>query len=77
MPLFCNQCEGRRVPIFMKEENSSLWLCQKCENYVDAENIIVREQTEDERQKIKKKLDEFEKTSNFPKEKLARRKGVN
>ena len=77
MPLFCKQCNGRRVPVFMKEENTSLWLCEKCKNYVDAVDFIVREQTEDERQEIKKKLEDFEKTSNFPKEKLSRRKGVN
>ena len=61
----------------MNKENTSLWLCEKCKNYTDAEDFIVREQTEEEIQEIKKKLEEFEKTTNFPKEKLSRRKGVN
>ena len=77
MPLFCKQCNGRRVPIFMNKENTSLWLCEKCKNYTDTEDFIIREQTEEEIQEIKKKLEEFEKTTNFPKEKLSRRKGVN
>ena len=77
MPLFCKQCNGRRVPIFQEKENISLWLCEKCKNFVDEKDFIVREQTDQEREEVKRKLEEFEKTSNFPSEKLARRKGVN
>ena len=77
MPLFCKQCNGRRVPIFQEEENTSLWLCEKCKNFVDEKDFIVREQTDQERQDIERKLKEFEETSNFPSEKLSRRKGVN
>ena len=77
MPLFCKQCDSRRLPVFMKEENTSLWLCEKCKNFVDMKDFIVREQTDEERQEALRKLEEFERTSNFPKEKLVRRKGVN
>ena len=77
MPLFCKQCNNRRLPIYQEEENRSLWLCEKCKNFVDAEDYIVREQTDEERAEEKRKDDEFEKTSNFTKEKLVRRKGVN
>ena len=77
MPLFCKQCNNRRLPICQEEENRSLWLCEKCKNFVDAEDYIVREQTDEERAEEKRKDDEFEKTSNFTKEKLVRRKGVN
>ena len=77
MPLFCKQCNNRRMPIFQKAENISLWLCEKCKNFVDAEDVIIREQTKEEIEDAKKKAEEFEKTSNFPKEKLVRRKGVN
>ncbi|MGI9567991.1 MAG: hypothetical protein ACR2LL_13420 [Nitrosopumilus sp.] len=77
MPIFCKQCGSRRLPIYQKEETRSLWLCEKCKNYVDAEDYIVREQTDEEIAEAKKKLEQFERTSNFPKEKLVRRKGVN
>ena len=77
MPLFCKQCNSRRLPEYIEEEKQTLWLCKKCENFVSGEDIIIREQTEDERNKAKSKLEEFEKTTNFPKGKLVRRKGVN
>ena len=67
MPLFCKQCNNRRLPIYQEEENRSLWLCEKCKNFVDAEDYIVREQTDEERAEEKRKDDEFEKTSNFTK----------
>jgi len=41
------------------------------------EDIIIREQTDEEREIIKKKLDEFEKSTTSKGEKLSRRKGVN
>lgn len=77
MPLFCKQCNSRRLPIYQQEENRSLWLCEKCRNFVDEKDYIIREQTDKEREEDKKRQEEFERTSNFPKEKLVRRKGVN
>ena len=77
MPLFCNKCDSRRLPEYHESEKETLWLCKKCENFVDGKDVIVREQTDEEREEVKRKLEEFEKTSNFPKEKLVRRKGVN
>ena len=65
------------MPIFQERENISLWLCEKCKNFVDEKDFIVREQTEQERQEAERKIREFEETSNFPSEKLVRRKGVN
>ena len=41
------------------------------------EDVIIREQTDDERETIRRKQEEFENTTNFPKAKLNRRKGVN
>ena len=37
-----------------------MWLCEKCKNFVDIEDFIIREQTEEERQESKRKLEEFE-----------------
>lgn len=77
MTLFCKQCNDRRLPEYIQAEKQTLWLCKKCQNFANDEDSIVREQTEDERNEIKRKLEEFEKTVNFPKGKLVRRKGVN
>ena len=77
MPLFCKQCKNRRLPECLEEEKQTLWLCKKCENFVNGEDVIIREQTQEEREEAKRKLEEFEKTTNFPKGKLVRRKGVN
>ena len=77
MTLFCKQCEGRRLPEYHEAEKQTLWLCKKCQNFANGEDVIVREQTDDERKEAKMKLEEFEKTTNFPKGKLVRRKGVN
>ena len=78
MPLFCKQCDERRVPIFQKEENISFWLCEKCENFVDADDNIIRELKESERKALDKELEDFERdTESLPKEKMTRRKGVN
>jgi hypothetical protein len=78
MPLFCKQCNERRYPIFQTEEKTSFWLCEKCENFVDAEDVIIREWTKEEKDKQKSKLKEFEKsTASIPKEGMVRRKGVN
>ena len=78
MPLFCKQCNGRRVPIFQAEEKTSFWLCEKCENFVDSEDVIIREWTKAEKDEMNSKLEEFEKsTASIPEEKMVRRKGVN
>lgn len=77
MSLFCKQCNSRRFPEHHGAEKQTMWLCKKCENFVDMEDTIIREQTEDERQEVKRKLEEFENTINFQDEKMVRRKGVN
>ena len=43
MGLFCEKCNNRRLPKWMKLENVTLWLCETCGNFVDAENHIIRE----------------------------------
>lgn len=77
MTLFCKQCNRRRLPEYSEAEKQTLWLCKKCQNFANGDDVIVREQTDDERKEVKRKLEEFEKTINFPKGKLVRRKGVN
>jgi len=77
MPLFCKQCGNRRLPEYHEVEKTTLWLCTKCKNFVDMEDIIIRDQTDEEREIVKRKQEEFENTTNFPKAKLNRRKGVN
>ncbi len=77
MPLYCKQCEERRYPQYSVDDKGTLWLCNKCQNYTDAEDMIIREQTQEERDGIKAKSEEFERTSRFSGEKLSRRKGVN
>ena len=78
MTLFCKQCDERRVPIFQKEENTSFWLCEKCGNFTDADDNIIREITQEEQKGLEKELEDFEKdTQSLPKEKMTRRKGVN
>lgn len=78
MPLFCKQCNGRRCPIFQEAEKTSFWLCEKCENFADSEDNIIREWTKAEKEEANSKLEEFEKsTASIPEEKMVRRKGVN
>ena len=78
MPLFCKQCNDRRFPIVQNEDKKTLWLCETCENFVDPDDVIVRELTESEKNETKAKLEEFEKsTANISTEKMSRRKGVN
>lgn len=43
MPLFCKQCESRRLPRWMNADNVTLWLCEKCKNFVDKDDMIIRE----------------------------------
>jgi hypothetical protein len=46
MSLFCEKCNGRRLPKWIKEENKTHWLCETCGNYVDGENNIIRQSIE-------------------------------
>ena len=44
MSLFCEKCNNRRLPKWIKKENKTHWFCETCDNYVDGENnIIVKE----------------------------------
>ena len=43
MPLFCKQCNNRRFPKWIKEENKTDWLCETCGNFADSEDIIIRD----------------------------------
>lgn len=78
MPLFCKQCNARRLPIFQSTEKITLWLCEKCENFVDSDDVIIREQTKSEKDEINAKLETFKtSTASTSGEKRVRRKGVN
>jgi len=78
MTLFCKQCDERRVPVFQKTENTSFWLCEKCGNFCDQDDNIIRELSELERKTLEKEVEDFEKdTAKLPQEKMNRRKGVN
>ena len=55
MPLYCKQCEERRYPQYSSDDKGTLWLCIKCQNYTDADDVIIREQTQEERDEIKAK----------------------
>ncbi|NRA06229.1 MAG: hypothetical protein HRU07_08795 [Nitrosopumilus sp.] len=77
MPLFCKQCNDRRLPIFQYSEKITLWRCGKCENFVDPNDVIIRELTKSEKNGINDKLEKFRKdTISIPPEKMSRRKGV-
>ena len=43
MSLFCETCNNRRLPKWIKEENKTQWLCETCCNYVDDKNSIIRQ----------------------------------
>jgi hypothetical protein len=43
MSLFCETCNNRRLPKWIKEENKTQWLCETCGNYVDDKNNIIRQ----------------------------------
>ena len=77
MPLFCKQCNDRRLPIFQTAEKITLWLCEKCENFVDPQDVIVREWTQSEKDDTNAKLVDFKKNVVLTGEKMTRRKGVN
>jgi hypothetical protein len=77
MTLFCKQCNERRLPIVFAKDKAPLWLCGKCENFADGEDIIIRELTKEEKKDMDEKLEDFEKNTKLNGEKLKRRKGVN
>jgi len=41
--LFCEKCKNRRLPKWMKIENTTLWFCETCGNFADAKNYVIRE----------------------------------
>lgn len=77
MTLFCKQCNDRRLPIVFAKDKAPLWLCSKCGNFADGEDVIIREITKEEKENIEKKEDDFENNTELNGEKLKRRKGVN
>lgn len=77
MSLFCKQCNSRRLPVILSTGEKTMWLCEKCKNFADMDDFIIREQTEAEIQKNIRKSEEFENTIIAQGEKLVRRKGVN
>ena len=77
MTLFCKQCDSRRLPIFQQTEKVTLWLCEKCDNFADAEDVIIREQTKIEKDETETKLEDFRKSTESASEEMSRRKGVN
>ena len=78
MPLFCKQCKGRRLPIFQSDEKIALWLCEKCGNFANQDDKIIRELAKSERDEMDAKLEDFRKsTESLSGEKRERRKGVN
>jgi len=77
MTLFCKQCNERRFPIIQQKDKAPLWLCEKCENFADGEDTIIRELTAEEKKEMKAKLEDFDNNAVQTGEKLKRRKGVN
>jgi len=77
MTLFCKQCSERRLPIVFAKDKAPLWICEKCENFADGEDTIIREVTKKEKEDMKEKLEDFENNTKLNGEKLKRRKGVN
>jgi len=77
MTLFCKQCNERRFPIVFAKDKAPLWLCEKCENFADGEDTIIRELTAEEKKEMNAKLEDFENNAVQTGEKLKRRKGVN
>ena len=77
MPLFCKQCNDRRLPIFQTTEKMTLWLCEKCENFVDPQDNIIREWAKSEKDEANSKLENFKNSVVLTGEKMTRRKGVN
>ena len=49
MTLFCKQCNERRLPIVFAKDKAPLWICEKCNNFADGEDVIIREVTKEEK----------------------------
>jgi len=77
MTLFCKQCNERRLPIVFAKDKPPLWLCEKCENFADGIDTIIRELTKEEKDEMNAKLEDFKKNVVLTGEKMSRRKGVN
>lgn len=77
MPLFCKQCDGRRLPIYQVTEKDTFWHCEKCGNFADKDDVIIRELSKTEIDAMNKKLEDFKKNVVLTGEKMSRRKGVN
>ncbi|MDH3339765.1 MAG: hypothetical protein OEL84_00615 [Nitrosopumilus sp.] len=77
MSLFCKQCQSRRLPVILSAGEKTMWLCEKCKNFADIDDFIIREQTEEEIQENIRKIEEFKNVTIAQGEKLVRRKGVN
>ena len=77
MTLFCKQCDGRRLPIFQATEKITFWHCEKCGNFADGDDVIIREVTKLEKDKMDAKLEDFKNNVVLTGEKMNRRKGVN
>ena len=78
MPLFCKECNGRRLPIAFPEERDALWLCEKCKNFVNIKDEIIREWTDKEIEENKVKLENFNNDVTIEKTpEIKRRSGVN
>jgi len=78
MPLFCKECNGRRLPIAFPEERDALWLCEKCKNFVNIKDEIIREWTDKEIEENKVKLENFNNNVTIEKTpEIKRRSGVN
>ena len=78
MSLFCKECNGRRLPIAFPEERDALWLCEKCKNFVNIKDEIIREWTDKEIEENKVKLENFNNDVTIEKTpEIKRRSGVN
>jgi hypothetical protein len=78
MPLLCKECNGRRLPIAFPEERDALWLCEKCKNFVNIKDEIIREWTDKEIEENKVKLENFNNDVTIEKTpEIKRRSGVN
>ena len=78
MSLFCKECNGRRLPIAFPEERDALWLCEKCKDFVNIKDEIIREWTDKEIEENKVKLENFNNDVTIEKTpEIKRRSGVN
>ena len=68
---------GRRLPIYQVTEKDTFWHCEKCGNFADKDDVIIRELSKTEIDAMNKKLEDFKKNVVLTGEKMSRRKGVN